>query len=232
MPTERDIASNERDTATIRDTIISSDILQDREITMQMLFQGAESKIYYSKETGTILKRRLKKSYRIKELDDKLIKQRTRREEKVLKKLNGILQVPKVFKVVNNDIYMEFIDGLSVKDLLGLGLRDPNQDLDHQSLESLELPLVGKDKNKPSAPSIGKEENKPSVDIKNLATDIGKGIANMHDLNIVHGDLTTSNMIYKSGIIYWIDFGLSCQSTNIEEKAVDLYVLERGFQVI
>jgi TP53 regulating kinase-like protein len=62
-----------------------------------------------------------------------------------------------------------------------------------------------------------------------LATQIGEGIAKMHDMNVIHGDLTTSNMISKTGDgIYWIDFGLSCQSSNVEDKAVDLYVLERG----
>ena len=52
---------------------------------------------------------------------------------------------------------------------------------------------------------------------------------------MLHGDLTTSNiMISKEGIniensLYLIDFGLSYKSTVIEDKAVDLYVLEKAF---
>lgn len=58
----------------------------------------------------------------------------------------------------------------------------------------------------------------------------------VHDLGdfidnsgVIHGDLTTSNMIYKDDQIYLIDFGLSYVKTSIEDRAVDLYVLERAF---
>lgn len=60
---------------------------------------------------------------------------------------------------------------------------------------------------------------------------IAKTIALMHNSNIVHCDLTTSNMIISSqndNQIYLIDFGLSQVSKDSEEKAVDLYVLERS----
>lgn len=46
---------------------------------------------------------------------------------------------------------------------------------------------------------------------------------------MIHGDLTTSNMIYKDGYIFLIDFGLSHVKNSIEDRAVDLYVLERAF---
>ena len=65
---------------------------------------------------------------------------------------------------------------------------------------------------------------------------MGTGLARMHDANIIHGDLTTSNMLLRhdedsrdSSILYFIDFGLSFVSTMDEDKAVDLYVLERCF---
>ncbi len=48
----------------------------------------------------------------------------------------------------------------------------------------------------------------------------------MHDAGIVHGDLTTSNMILKGKMIYLIDFGLSEHSDRIEDKAVDLHLLK------
>ncbi|KAJ1879457.1 TP53 regulating kinase, partial [Coemansia sp. S17] len=52
----------------------------------------------------------------------------------------------------------------------------------------------------------------------------------MHSFDIIHGDLTTSNMILdNSNRLVLIDFGLSQISTSTEDKAVDLYVLERAF---
>ena len=50
----------------------------------------------------------------------------------------------------------------------------------------------------------------------------------IHDLNIVHSDLTTSNMIVCDGQVHFIDFGLSYTSYKIEDKAVDLHLLERA----
>lgn len=48
----------------------------------------------------------------------------------------------------------------------------------------------------------------------------------IHDAGIVHGDLTTSNMILKGNTVYFIDFGLSEHSNRIEDKAVDLHLLK------
>ncbi|KAF4588005.1 serine/threonine-protein kinase bud32 [Pleurotus pulmonarius] len=61
---------------------------------------------------------------------------------------------------------------------------------------------------------------------------IGTEIAKMHLADIIHGDLTTSNMILESSQslrLVLIDFGLSYHSGLVEDKAVDLYVLERAF---
>jgi TP53 regulating kinase-like protein len=60
--------------------------------------------------------------------------------------------------------------------------------------------------------------------------EIGRIIAAMHDMGVIHGDLTTSNMMRQGdGQIVVIDFGLASSSSNTEDKAVDLYVLERAF---
>ncbi|CAO3623597.1 unnamed protein product [Mucor fragilis] len=69
------------------------------------------------------------------------------------------------------------------------------------------------------------------VDADALAEQIGTSLAKMHSLNVVHGDLTTSNLMLreKDDSVVVIDFGLSSISTLIEDKAVDLYVLERAF---
>ena len=59
----------------------------------------------------------------------------------------------------------------------------------------------------------------------------GSVLARLHDADVIHGDLTTSNMIYNptSHYLVLIDFGLSFVSALPEDKGVDLYVLERAF---
>ena len=64
---------------------------------------------------------------------------------------------------------------------------------------------------------------------------IGSILATMHESDIIHGDLTTSNMLLRPATdgeqeqLFLIDFGLSSVSTLAEDKGVDLYVLERAF---
>ncbi|XP_068381393.1 EKC/KEOPS complex subunit TP53RK [Eschrichtius robustus] len=66
-----------------------------------------------------------------------------------------------------------------------------------------------------------------------LAKTIGQVLARMHDEDLIHGDLTTSNMLLKPPLeqlnIVLIDFGLSFVSALPEDKGVDLYVLEKAF---
>ncbi|MFT4310274.1 MAG: KEOPS complex kinase/ATPase Bud32 [Candidatus Woesearchaeota archaeon] len=58
-----------------------------------------------------------------------------------------------------------------------------------------------------------------------IATQIAHVLSTIHERNIIHNDVTTSNMIYKNNTVYLIDFGLSVVSTKIEDKAVDLKLL-------
>lgn len=62
-----------------------------------------------------------------------------------------------------------------------------------------------------------------------LCKELGKKIAILHKNNIIHGDLTTSNMILNKEI-YFIDFGLSFFSDKIEDKAVDLHLLRQALE--
>ncbi|PWZ08988.1 TP53-regulating kinase [Zea mays] len=66
--------------------------------------------------------------------------------------------------------------------------------------------------------------------LNDIATQIGNAIGKLHDGGLVHGDLTTSNMMIKNSNnqLVLIDFGLSFTSTIPKDKAVDLYVLERA----
>ncbi|CAM4733048.1 hypothetical protein PO909_020883 [Leuciscus waleckii] len=68
-----------------------------------------------------------------------------------------------------------------------------------------------------------------------LVEKIGEVLAQMHDEDVIHGDLTTSNMLLIPGAehqhihLVMIDFGLSYISALPEDKGVDLYVLEKAF---
>jgi TP53 regulating kinase-like protein len=50
--------------------------------------------------------------------------------------------------------------------------------------------------------------------------------AKLHENNIVHGDLTTSNFIVSDGKLVLIDFGLAYYSDRIEDKAVDIRLIK------
>ncbi|EFN57443.1 hypothetical protein CHLNCDRAFT_48645 [Chlorella variabilis] len=69
------------------------------------------------------------------------------------------------------------------------------------------------------------------ADLDTLLLSVGRAIAKLHDGGLVHGDLTTSNMMLRQADqqLVLIDFGLSYNTTIPEDKAVDLYVLERAF---
>ncbi|KAK8809360.1 hypothetical protein WA171_000944 [Blastocystis sp. BT1] len=60
---------------------------------------------------------------------------------------------------------------------------------------------------------------------------IGETVARLHNHNLIHGDLTTSNFMIEEGTgdLVVIDFGLTSVSTSAEDMGVDLYVLERAF---
>lgn len=65
---------------------------------------------------------------------------------------------------------------------------------------------------------------------KEVSKLIGQQIALMHDNNIIHGDLTTSNMILKKDEVFLIDFGLGSISLKLEDKAVDLHLLKQALE--
>lgn len=98
----------------------------------------------------------------------------------------------------------------------------------------------------------GTGKGKWAEDVRGLMAKIGKAVGEMHRVGVVHGDLTTSNLMLRpplhrtvtngeravvhneeeevrTGEIVLIDFGLSAQTVQDEERAVDLYVLERAF---
>jgi Kae1-associated kinase Bud32 len=58
---------------------------------------------------------------------------------------------------------------------------------------------------------------------------IGKKIGLMHSNNLIHGDLTTSNILINGKEPVFIDFGLGFESNKLEDKAVDLVGLKKIF---
>lgn len=216
----------------------------------KVIQQGAEAVLI--KAENVLIKRRIAKGYRLKELDEKLRKLRTRGEARLLERAGKIISVPKVLKVDEStkEIEMEFIEGKKLSD----------------HLDSLK-------------------------NWKEVCEKIGENIARLHDAGIIHGDLTTSNMIYadvsrnnfdgaqigratssmrhrvengsvvnrttvsarsfsrslnhngladarrgdrrnlkSDGRLYFIDFGLSFMNGRVEDKAVDLHLIRQALE--
>jgi Kae1-associated kinase Bud32 len=158
---------------------------------MKIICRGAESIIYLGEYQGeqAIIKERIKKSYRIDQIDGELRKVRTRKEVKLLTEARKVgVPTPKILHVddVDYKIVMENVAGERVKELLFTA--------DKKTVEK-------------------------------ICFEIGKLIGKLHSAGIVHGDLTTSNMILKDNQIYFIDFGLGEFSKRIEDQGVDLNLL-------
>lgn len=66
---------------------------------------------------------------------------------------------------------------------------------------------------------------------KDLCLIIGKLIGRLHSYGMVHGDLTTSNLIQNSeGKILFVDFGLGEKTKELEAWGVDLHLMRRALQ--
>jgi len=69
----------------------------------------------------------------------------------------------------------------------------------------------------------------PPDERKRLCRYVGILVGRLHKSGIIHGDLTTSNMILTpKGRIVFIDFGLSEQSFELEDRGVDLHLMKRA----
>ncbi len=72
--------------------------------------------------------------------------------------------------------------------------------------------------------------NFPLQKQKEIMKRLGEEISKLHKADIIHGDLTTSNMILVDKKIFIIDFGLGYISKKIEDKAVDLHLLKQALE--
>ena len=64
-----------------------------------------------------------------------------------------------------------------------------------------------------------------------LCLKIGNLIAQLHKCGLIHGDLTTSNMIAGlSRKVFFVDFGLGDRSMEVEARGVDLHLMKRALE--
>ncbi|MBU5678462.1 MAG: KEOPS complex kinase/ATPase Bud32 [Candidatus Aenigmatarchaeota archaeon] len=85
---------------------------------IKILQRGAEAIIYLESE-NIVVKDRIKKSYRIREIDEKLRRIRTKKEAKLLRVARELgVKTPKVISAEEYKIKMEFIYGKKLKDVL------------------------------------------------------------------------------------------------------------------
>ncbi len=152
----------------------------------KIIQRGAEAVLYLAGD-GSLVKERVKKGYRIPELDEAIRKRRAKLEVSLLDKArrSGVT-TPRAALTNKYIIRMDYVNGERVKDVLS-GMSRAEQ--------------------------------------LKVAEKIGSFVAALHASNIIHGDLTTSNMLLKDNKIYFIDFGLGKISHKVEDKATDLFLL-------
>jgi TP53 regulating kinase-like protein len=190
-----------------------------------------------------VCKERFSKTYRHPDLDAQLTKSRCRSEAKVLEKCatRSQIRVPRVLRVDPPNLFLEYLDGDTVKDFLRWQAAEDDDTLgDGMTGDNVEgvADVAG--------PGKKRKREHQRIHLKDLASSMGELVGRLHNIGVVHGDLTTSNMVLlrheettgqpqsssisRSFELALIDFGLAKSTTSVEDQAVDLYVLERALQ--
>lgn len=204
-----------------------------------LITQGAEGLLYrttyLSASTPCALKYRPSKPYRHPILDARLTRQRILAEARILAKCRreGV-PVPGVYCVdeAGGWLMMEWVEGAPVRVRVNAWLGTKSEEEVNQR---------------------GKPREGGNEALVGLMRRVGAAVGRLHAAGVVHGDLTSSNMMLRprrqeeeeegtngtaketddggilEGEIVIIDFGLASQGTHEEDRAVDLYVLERAF---
>jgi len=66
----------------------------------------------------------------------------------------------------------------------------------------------------------------PAQESSPLFNRLGAEVARLHAAGIMHGDLTTANVLRRKGELVFVDFGLSMHSSRVEDHAVDLRLIK------
>ncbi|GME48001.1 hypothetical protein GTA08_BOTSDO01586 [Neofusicoccum parvum] len=200
-----------------------------------IITQGAEALVYrttfLAPSHPALLKYRPPKPYRHPVLDRRLTKQRILAEARTLVRLRreGV-PAPAVLACdwEAGWLLLEWVGGWTVRACLDRYL--------HAAAEA-------------AGEGGGAIDEDAVPELWRLMTRVGAAVAAMHAVGVVHGDLTTSNLMLRieagaeaeadalerapesalEGVVTVIDFGLASQTVQDEDKAVDLYVLERAF---
>lgn len=195
-----------------------------------LIYQGAEALLYQtqfllgvssqctSAASPAALKHRPAKPYRHPLLDAKLTRHRILSEARILAKLKkDRVSVPALYALdwEAGWVMMEWITGQSVRAVLDNELGTWLDDTASED-SGMEVSYLWR-----------------------LMGTIGSLVGRMHETGVIHGDLTTSNLLLRSEShaigseipqeVVLVDFGLAAQSADVEDRAVDLYVLERAF---
>jgi len=184
-------------------------------MTEEILSQGAEAVI--ERRGNEIIKKRIEKSYRIKEIDERIRKLRTRSEAKILEKASKVIPVPKVLKIDENkkEIIMETIEGKRLSDSLG--------SFSLQKQKAV-CEKIGENIAKIHNESIIHGDLTPSNMI--LVEDDNEKTPNKY-ARLDNREREKRGDIFQ---IFFIDFGLGFISAKIEDKAVDLHLLREAIE--
>lgn len=66
--------------------------------------------------------------------------------------------------------------------------------------------------------------------LADLFEHVGELVGRLHAGGIVHGDLTTSNIILHDGETFFIDFGLGEYTSELEARGVDIHLMRRALE--
>ena len=189
----------------------------------RILARGAEAIIY--KIGNKVVKDRIPKGYRHPELDMKLRKRRTKAEIKLLTKANKLITAPEIMSPINNkssNTHNTSSQKYYNNKVSGWWVNNRTKPLKRSSNFEITMDYIS-----------GKRLSDHLDKLKNYQTickQIGKNISKLHDAGLIHGDLTTSNMILKKDKVFFIDFGLGFHSDRIEDKAVDLHLIKQALE--
>ncbi|KAK1337672.1 hypothetical protein QTO34_002305 [Cnephaeus nilssonii] len=190
---------------------------------LELVKQGAEARVFRGRFQGraAMVKHRFPKGYRHPALEARLGRRRTVQEARALLRCRRAGETARLGAVEGPRL--RGLGGISAPVVFFV---------DYASnclfMEEIEGSVTVRDYIQSAI-----ETGKTPESLLGLAKTVGQVLARMHDEDLIHGDLTTSNMLLKPPLeqlnIVLIDFGLSFISALPEDKGVDLYVLEKAF---